>query len=302
MLANQGSPGWSEDLDAIINGDEKLLANSWFRCSSVALRPLSIPSIRKAMTPGPGSSSTSTRSSLGPNSLYLVGTGAGAGSVGGFLGAILDDMVETARRKALASPGSRLDLPLALILDEIANMFSWPALPRIVADGGGIGISTVVVLQALSQAETAWSRSEADTIWSAATAKLLLGGASDVDHLRDIESLLGLRRIRTTGHSYNDNGSSTNVQNEKVPVMTIDEIRRMPDTVGLLACRNRRGILLDLRGWTDRDDAHQVSAGKKLTGTRSTGRVRRTSIEAALDRRGSAGEGTDVKPSPSRPR
>ncbi|WP_175339271.1 type IV secretory system conjugative DNA transfer family protein, partial [Leifsonia sp. C5G2] len=137
VLANQGSPGWSEDLDAIINGDEKLLANSWFGVFG-ALRPLSIPSIRKAMTPGPGEQFDLDAFLAGSNSLYLVGTGAGAGSVGGFLGAILDDVVETARRKALASPGSRLELPLALILDEIANMFSWPALPRIMADGGGI--------------------------------------------------------------------------------------------------------------------------------------------------------------------
>lgn len=61
------------------------------------------------------------------------------------------------------------------------------------ADGGGRGICTLVVLQALSQAETAWSRGEADTIWSAATAKVLLGGASQVGHLRDIEALLGSR-------------------------------------------------------------------------------------------------------------
>jgi len=289
VLASQGTPGWSEDLDAIINGDEKLLANSWFGVFG-ALRPLSIPAIRKAMMPGPGEQFDLDAFLAGPNSLYLVGTGAGAGSVGGFLGAILEDIVETARRKALASPGSRLDPPLALILDEIANMFSWPALPRIMADGGGIGISTVVVLQALSQAETAWSRSEADTIWSAATAKLLLGGASDVDHLRDVESLLGLRRIRNTGHSYNDTGSSTNVQNEKVPVMTVDEIRRMPETVGLLAYRNRRGMLLDLRGWTDRDDAREVIAGKKLTELDQQV-VFAEQYQAALDRRGSAGEG-----------
>jgi type IV secretory pathway TraG/TraD family ATPase VirD4 len=241
------------------------------------------------MTPGPGEQFDPDQFLTGSNSLYLVGTGAGAGSVGGFLGAVLDDIVETARRKALASPGSRLDLPLALILDEIANMFSWPALPRIMADGGGIGISTVVVLQALSQAETAWSRSEADTIWSAATAKLLLGGASDVDHLRDIESLLGLRRIRNTGHSYNDTGSSTNVNTEKVPVMTIDEIRRMPETTGLLAYRNRRGILLDLRGWTDRDDAHHIRAGKQLTELDQQV-VFADQYEAAMDRRHTAGE------------
>lgn len=288
VLSNQGTPGWAEDLDAIINGDEKLLASSWFGVSG-AVRPLAIPAIRRAMTPGPGEQFDPDRFLTGSNSLYLIGTGAGAGSVGGFLGAVLDDIVETARRKALASPGSRLDLPLALILDEIANMFSWPALPRIMADGGGIGISTVVVLQALSQAETAWSRSEANTIWSAATAKLLLGGASDVDHLRDIESLLGTRRIRNTGHSYNDTGSSTNVNTEKAPVITVDELRRLPEAVGLLAYRTRRGILLDLRGWTDREDARTVTAGKQLTELDQQV-VFAEQYQAAMDRRHAAGE------------
>jgi type IV secretory pathway TraG/TraD family ATPase VirD4 len=288
VLSGQGTPGWAEDLDAIINGDEKLLASSWFGVSG-AVRPLAIPAIRRAMTPGPGERFDADRFLEAPNSLYLVGTGAGAGSVGGFLGAVLDDVVETARRKALASPGSRLDLPLALILDEIANMFSWPALPRIMADGGGQGISTVVVLQALSQAETAWSKAEADTIWSAATAKLLLGGASDVDHLRDVASLLGTRSIRDTGHSYNDTGSSTNVRNEKVPVMSVDEIRRMPETVGLLAYRTRRGILLDLRGWTDRRDAADISSAKKATELDQQ-TVFAEQYRASLDRRRAAQE------------
>ncbi|WP_345763376.1 type IV secretory system conjugative DNA transfer family protein [Diaminobutyricibacter sp. McL0608] len=288
VLSNQGTPGWAEDLDAIINGDEKLLASSWFGVSG-AIRPLAIPAIRKAMTPGPGEQFDPDQFLTGSNSLYLVGTGAGAGSVGGFLGAVLDDIVETARRKALASPGSRLDLPLALILDEIANMFSWPALPRIMADGGGIGISTIVVLQALSQAETAWSRAEADTIWSAATAKLVLGGASDVDHLRDLESLLGNRRIRNTGHSYNETGSSTNIHDERVPVMSLDEIRRLPETVGLLAYRTRRGILLDLRGWTDRHDARRVKSGKKATETDQQ-LVFAEQYKDALDRRRAAGQ------------
>ncbi|MGN6760121.1 MAG: type IV secretory system conjugative DNA transfer family protein [Leifsonia sp.] len=288
ILTADGTPGWAEDLDAIINGDERLLASSWFGVSS-AVRPLAIPAIREAMTPRPGDTFDPDTFLTGENTLYLIGTGAGAGSVGGFLGAVLDDIVETARRKALASTGSRLDPPLALVLDEIANMFSWPALPRIMADGGGIGISIVVVLQALSQAETAWSKAEADTIWSAATAKLLLGGASDVDHLRDVESLLGTRRIRTRNHTYSDTTTSTNVSREKVPVLTVDEIRRMPHTVGLLAYRNRRGVLLDLQGWTQRSDARTVTAGKTAT-EHDQQQVFAQQYEVARGRRAAAGE------------
>ena len=264
VLRSDGTPGWADDLDAVINGDEKLLSSSWFGVAG-AVRPLSIPAIRETLSPRPGEAFDAEEFLNGANTLYLIGSGAGAGSMGGFLGALLDDIVETARRKALASPGSRLDLPLGLILDEIANMFSWPALPRIMADGGGRGISTLVVLQALSQAESAWSKAEADTIWSAATAKILLGGASDVSYLRDIEALLGTRQVRQNNRSYNHQGSSTSEHQERVPVMTVDEIRRMPESLGLLAYRNRRGVLLDLRGWTDRQDAKHIGAGKRET-------------------------------------
>ncbi|NNC12841.1 type IV secretory system conjugative DNA transfer family protein [Planctomonas sp. JC2975] len=288
VLTEDGTPGWAEDLDAIINGDERLLASSWFGVSG-AVRPLAIPAIRDAMTPGPGDTFDPDTFLAGENTLYLIGTGAGAGSVGGFLGAVLDDIVETARRKALASTGSRLDPPLALILDEIANMFSWPALPRIMADGGGVGISTVVVLQALSQAETAWSKAEADTIWSAATAKLLLGGASDVGHLRDVESLLGTRRIHARAHSYSDSNTTTSISREKVPVLTLDEIRRMPQTIGLLAYRNRRGVLLELEGWTERSDANTISSGKTATELEQQ-QVFAQQYELARQRRAAAGE------------
>ena len=81
---------------------------------------------------------------------------------------------------ALASKGGRLDPPLGLILDELANMFVWPALPTVLSDGGGIGIFTQVVFQSMSQAATVWSESEAQTIWNSAIVKVLLGGGAEV--------------------------------------------------------------------------------------------------------------------------
>lgn len=133
--------------------------------------------------------------------------------------------------------------------------------------GGGRGICTFIVLQALSQAETSWSRAEADTIWAAATAKVLLGGASHVDHLRDIESLLGTRETRREQRSWStrDAGYSTSEHHERRPLMSVDEIRRLPPTAGLLAYRNRRSVLLDLAGWDERSDASSIQSGKRET-------------------------------------
>ncbi|WP_433585829.1 type IV secretory system conjugative DNA transfer family protein [Microbacterium hydrocarbonoxydans] len=267
ILRSDGAPGWGDNLEATISGDEKLVSSIWFGVQG-AVAPLAVPQIRDALMPRPGDNTFDARAFLDDaNTLYLLGSSSGAAAMGGFLGALLDDIVEVARARALASPGSRLTRPLGLILDEIVNMFRWAGLPRVMADGGGRGICTFVVLQALSQAETAWSRAEADTIWAAATAKVLLGGASHVAHLRDIEALLGTRDARRTERSWDTNqaGHHTAERQDRLPLMSVDEIRRMPETLGLLAYRNRRGVLLDLAGWDERRDAPDITRGKQQT-------------------------------------
>ncbi|MDP3209752.1 MAG: TraM recognition domain-containing protein, partial [Rhodoglobus sp.] len=266
ILRSDGAPGWGDGLEAILAGDEKLRSSTWFGVQG-AVAPLAIPQIRDALRPNGGQQFDSDSFLTGHNTLYLLGSGSGAAAMGGFLSAVLDDVVEVARRKALASPGARLGEPLGLVLDEIANMFRWGALPRVMADGGGRGICTFVVLQALSQAETAWSRAEADTIWGAATAKVLLGGAAGVAHLRDIETLLGYRERRRTQQSWSSEraGFHTSEHHERLPLMSADEIRRLPHNIGLLAYRNRRAVLLDLNSWDQRKDARAIQTAKSGT-------------------------------------
>ena len=267
ILERSGPPGWATSLDAVLNGDEKLLANKWFGVTG-AVAPLRIPQIAEAMMPGPGEKVFDPVEFLnGQNTLYLIGTKSGAGAAGGYLAALLDDIVEQARRRALSMPGSRLSPPLGLVLDEIANIFAWPALPTVMADGGGIGISPLVVLQARTQAETAWSRAEMDSVFSSATAKLLLGGSTDTAFLRDMEALLGNREEDRRSRSYSDQGTSHSVQKERLTLITAEEMRRMPQTLGLLTYRNIRPVLLELDAWIDRDDAKEIQAAKRSTET-----------------------------------
>ena len=90
---------------------------------------------------------------------------------------------------AFVAPGGRLDPPLSLVLDEIANLAPWPGLPIALSDCAGIGISTLVVLQSLSQARTGWSIDESPTICGSAIIKVIFGGGSDE---RDLRWLAGL--------------------------------------------------------------------------------------------------------------
>ncbi|MGC0252152.1 TraM recognition domain-containing protein [Pseudactinotalea sp. Z1748] len=265
ILNVDGPPGWGSSLESVIEGDQKLLGNIWFGVSG-ACAPLRIPQIAEAMTPRTGEATFNPDEFIqGTNTLYMIGTKVGAGAAGGYLAALLDDVVEQARRRALSMPGSRLDPPLGLVLDEIANIFTWPHLPTVMSDGGGSGISTLVVLQARSQAETAWSRAEMDSVFSAATAKMLLGGSADVAFLRDMENLLGQREEIKTERSYSEGSTSRQYRHERLAVMSIEEMRRMPAKLGLLAYRRVRPVLLDLEAWIDRGDARQVKAGKAAT-------------------------------------
>jgi hypothetical protein len=53
-----------------------------------------------------------------PNTLYLIGGRDGPGFVHGPLAALLDEIVEAARRKALATACSTIAPPLGVVLDE----------------------------------------------------------------------------------------------------------------------------------------------------------------------------------------
>jgi type IV secretory pathway TraG/TraD family ATPase VirD4 len=97
--------------------------------------------------------------------------------------AFIEDLVETARHLAAASPGARLDPPLLLALDEIGNLSPLPSLPMLMAEGGGTGITPMPVLQSLSQARDKWGDHGAGAIWTP-IVKTILGGTSSAGHPR----------------------------------------------------------------------------------------------------------------------
>ena len=77
-----------------------------------------------------------------------------------------------------------MDPPLLLALDEIGNLSPLPSLPVLMAEGGGTGITTMPVLQSLSQARDKWGDHAAGAIWEASIVKVILGGTSSAKVFR----------------------------------------------------------------------------------------------------------------------
>lgn len=90
---------------------------------------------------------------------------------------------EAARR----GPGQ---LPLTLILDEVANIAPLPGLPALVSEGGGQGVLTLACLQDLSQARQRWGPA-ADGFVSLFGAKVALPGIGDLGTLELLSRLGG---------------------------------------------------------------------------------------------------------------
>ncbi len=72
--------------------------------------------------------------------------------------AFADDLIETASAHRRASPGGRLDPPLGLFLDEVANIVPLPQLPALMSFAGGTGIFVAAVFQSMAQARNRWGR------------------------------------------------------------------------------------------------------------------------------------------------
>jgi type IV secretion system protein VirD4 len=242
------APGWAEALDAAISADRRTRDSIWVGVRT-ALACLADPRVLDAVTPRRGEHLDPEHLLRGNGTVYLIGTSAGAGAAANLIGAYLEDIAETARRLAAASPGARLDPPLALILDEVAN-YPLPSLPSLMSEGGGSGITTIAVLQSLAQARAKWGDHEGSAIWDSAIAKVILGGGSNARDLADLAALIGDRDEQTANETRDHGGHrSTSYTTRQVPIMNSGRLRTMPFGTGILLLRSAPPIILDLQPW-----------------------------------------------------
>lgn len=262
---NRSAAGWDDALDQAARADPRTRDSIWLGVRQ-ALASLADPRVLDAVSPSPGEAFDPEQFLRDRGTLYLLGTSSGAGAAAGLVSALLEDLVETVRRLAAASPGSRLDPPLLLALDEIGNLAPLPSLPTLMSEGGGSGITTLAVLQSLSQARDRWGEQAAHTIWDAAIVKLVLGGGSNARDLADLSALIGERDDRTDSVSRDAyGGRSTSTSIRRVPIMDTSRLRTLPFGVGVLLLRSAPPIVLNLVPWTARRDATELADASAAT-------------------------------------
>src|SRR3546814_5787968 len=91
----------------MIHSDARTRDSIWMGVS-LALSCLADPRVLDAVTPRPGELFDPVEFLTGNGTLYLLATGAGVGASWSLVAAFIEDLVETARRLAAASPAPAL--------------------------------------------------------------------------------------------------------------------------------------------------------------------------------------------------
>jgi type IV secretory pathway TraG/TraD family ATPase VirD4 len=117
------------------------------------------------------------------STLYVCATGRRQGHAAPLVAGLVDDVRSAAYAR-------RLEVPVLLALDELANIAPLRDLPALVSEGGSQGLVTLACLQDLSQARARWGV-QADGFLSLFGTKLLMPGIGDVRTLEAVSALCG---------------------------------------------------------------------------------------------------------------
>jgi len=215
--------------------------------------------------------STSPGFVAGSDTLVLVGDANASTNVAPLCAMLLQEVVDTAKTVAARLPGGRLDPPLRLVGDEIANVAPLPKLVELATDARGFGMQLVLALQSLPQARRRWGADGANTLLDNMPAEILLGGITDPDTLGRYATLVGDVELTRATTSYDpDSGRATGASEQQTDrrVLRAEEARQIPAGHGLLIYRNRPAVLLRLTAWFDRTDAKTLDDHRRTTQNR----------------------------------
>jgi type IV secretory pathway TraG/TraD family ATPase VirD4 len=218
--------GTAAMLDALYRLPADTTRASLWTTAQTAVAPLLAPAARGVFTPEPGKATDLEKFLRTGGTCYLLADERRASALAPVVSAFADDFIETAKAIADGMPGGRLDPPLGLYLDEVANIVPLPQLPSLMSFSGGTGIFVTAVLQSMAQARNRWGPEQAAMLWGSATVKLILGGLAG-DDLEEISRLAGEYRETVVTWQRGNGGHSFSSALQDRRTLTPEQIRTL---------------------------------------------------------------------------
>ena len=213
--------------------------------------------------------------------LYVVSPSRIQQELAPLIAAVLDGLCARAIDLAITMPGGRLERPLLLALDEVANIAPIRSLPRLLSEGIQQGIVPVLGVQDMSQARARWGEHETATMWSTPALRLVLAGVADPYTAQLVSDACGeqlvwraqvgentstAHQVERFGRTFTGGDSHSYVQQRERVIHPAD-LRAMPASRALALPQGREPITLDLfpgaPGFTDCDWCALARAGRR---------------------------------------
>jgi type IV secretion system protein VirD4 len=242
ILQRHGAAQWALEL-AELRGEAQKTAATIKMVLSRALAFMTDPALAQSVLPGDGGWFDITSFLRKSGTLYMIAASDHDDSpVAPLFAAMAGEVHHVATQLGQASPGSRLDPPLQMALDEIVQVCPIP-LPVWLADSGGKGIQLIPVTHGEAQLRSRWQHNGAQVVLDTCGVKVLLPGISDPATLRMASDLCGTAALREHGQDHHS----------RHDVMTPDMIRQLPAGCALVIRGGYAPVLACLgTAWKDR--------------------------------------------------
>jgi hypothetical protein len=202
---------------------------------ALSLAWATVPQLAAAATPREGEGFDLREFILLNGTLYLVAPGDEDSPVAPLFAAFTTWITVAAGQLGSMTRAGKLDPPLWLGLDEVTQICPVP-LPLMLADSAGKGVLITAVAHGVSQLAERWGENGAKTVWATCGTKIILGGVSDADTLKEISDLCG-----TVAAGDGD---------KLLPVVPPELVRGLPDWRALVLRMNLNPVVVKVRpGW-----------------------------------------------------
>ena len=241
-MERAGQDQWATSLAQLRSPAERTISTIRL-LHNKALSFLGNPALAAAVLPGQGNAFNIEDFLSDRGALYLIAEAqTEEAPVAPLMACFLTEVHYIAKLAGSRMPGGRLDPPLLMALDEIANIAPIN-IPNFMADAGGRGIQMAIVSHGLGQLRARWGEHGAQIISDTAGCKIYLPGITDTVLLKAASELCGQTSFRQKGQEHLT----------RHDICDAAMLRELPTGYGLLVRGGCAPVLAKLpRAWTDR--------------------------------------------------
>ncbi|MEU4824142.1 TraM recognition domain-containing protein [Actinomadura sp. NPDC023710] len=201
------------------------------------------PEVLDDCTPDPGEEFDFKKFLQGRNTLYFVSKKQSDwGGIAPIVTTIIEQYFRSARGTAMKNPTGRLDPPLTIELNQVADICPLGGLATYMGESGGYSISLHVYLTSLAEARRVWGSDGAASLWDNATVKIISGGSGTAKDLSDLSDLVG--------------------KHDGKQILSPEELRTMPFGRAAVVAGTARPVEMWLTPWWKRKDRDAIARGK----------------------------------------